>query len=295
MSARHSLRYRVPQRSIWIAFLGVAIGLYVLLPFLWLVISSFMSEVEVLAVPPHWIPEHPTTVAYEYLFNFTAERPRIGAQAISEVVPSMRNSALVAVSVAMLNLLLGTPAAYALARLHFRGNQTLLVLYLVTRMVPYVALMIPLYLVIRAANLLDSRLSLIATYTAFTLPFSIWILKSYFQTIPRDLEDAARVDRCGWLRMMLHVFLPVATPGLVSAATFAFMYSWNEFLFALLFTSTLASKTVTVAVAGFVSDLALPRTLVAAAGVLAALPPLAGALLVQRLIMQGLVSGSVKG
>lgn len=248
-----------------------------------------------MSVPPQLIPSKISFEAYAVLLNLTPTRPLIGVQEIFEVLPSLGNSALVATSVAVLNLLLGCPAAYALARLHFGGARPLLLMYVLTRMVPLVALMIPLYLVVRFAHLLDTRAALIATHTALTLPFSVWLLKEYFSTVPRDLEDAARVDRCNWLRMMVHVLLPVTTPGLISAAMFAFMFSWNEFLFALLFTNTLASKTVPVAVAGFISDLSLPRTIVAAAGVLAALPPVIGALFLQRQITQGLVAGAVKG
>lgn len=288
-------RRRPPWRLLMTSAAGLGVACYFLLPFLWLVITSFMSESEALSVPPHWWPHEPTVIAYAYLFDFSAAKPLIGAQQVSEVVPSMANSLIVALSVAMINLLLGVPAAYSLARLRFPGSGALLILYIATRMVPVIALMIPLYMWIRAARLLDTPFALILTYPALTLPLTIWILKSYFETVPRDLEDAARVDRCNWLQMMRHVFLPVTMPGLIAAAVFSFMFAWSEFLFALLFTSTLASKTVTVAIAGFISDLNLPRTVVAAAGVLAALPPVAGALFLQRLIVQGLVSGAVKG
>lgn len=295
MTLLERLRWTLPWRATAITLLGFAIALYLLLPVLWLVRTSFMPEIDAMSVPPQWLPERATAEAYEFLFDLSPTKPLIGAQEISEVVPSLRNSLLVALSVALINLLFGSPAAYALARLRFRGAGTLMLGYVLTRMVPFVALMIPLYLLIRWAGLLDTPVALVVTYAALTLPFTVWILKGYFETIPRDLEDAARVDRCNWLGMMWHVFLPVAMPGLAAAAMFAFMFSWNEFLFALLFTNSLASKTVTVAVAGFISDLSLPRTIVAAAGVLAALPPVLGALLMQRLITQGLASGAVKG
>jgi multiple sugar transport system permease protein len=289
------LRYARFWRPLIAGTLGGIIALYLALPVLWLIRTSLMAEIDAMVVPPQIIPKTISLEAYALLFNLAQTRPLIGVHEIYEVLPSLGNSALVATAVAILNLLLGCPAAYALARLHFAGARPLLLLYVLTRMVPLVALMIPLYLVIRSAHLLDTRMALIATHTALTLPFSVWLLKEYFSTVPRDLEDAARVDRCNWLRMMVHVLLPVTTPGLVSAAMFAFMFSWNEFLFALLFTNTLASKTVPVAVAGFISDLSLPRTIVAAAGVLAALPPVICALFLQRQITQGLVAGAVKG
>jgi multiple sugar transport system permease protein len=289
------LRHAPFWRPLVAGTLGLGIALYLALPVLWLLRTSLMPEIDAMSVPPQVFPKAISFEAYALLFNLTANRPLIGVHEIYEVLPSLGNSAIIAVTVAVLNLLLGSPAAYALARLSFKGARSLLTLYVLTRMVPLVALMIPLYLAIRSAHLLDTRTSLIVTHTALTLPFSVWLLKEYFSTVPRDLEDAARVDRCNWPRMMLHVFLPVTVPGLIAAAMFAFMFSWNEFLFALLFTNTLAAKTVPVAVAGFISDLSLPRTIVAAAGLLAALPPVIGALLLQRQITQGLVAGAVKG
>jgi multiple sugar transport system permease protein len=295
MSFASRLRHSPHWRPLIAGALGCVITLYLTLPILWLIRTSLMPEIDAMSIPPRIVPERLSLDAYALLFNLTPSRPLIGVQEIYEVLPSLLNSAVIACSVAFLNLLLGSPAAYGLARLRFAASGSLLLIYVLTRMVPLVALMIPLYLVVRSAHLLDTRASLIITHTVLTLPFSVWLLREYFMTVPRDLEDAARVDRCNWLRMMLYVLLPVSTPGLVAAAMFAFMFSWNEFLFALLFTNTLASKTVTVAVAGFISDLSLPRTVVAAAGILALLPPVVGALILQRQITQGLVSGAIKG
>jgi multiple sugar transport system permease protein len=295
MRLANRLRHAWFWRPLIAGSFGALLALYLALPVVWLVRTSLMAEIDAMSVPPRIIPEKVSWEAYALLFNASASRPLIGVQEIYEVLPSLGNSTLVAVSVAFLNLLFGAPAAYALARLTFAANRWFLFLYVLTRMVPLVALMIPLYLVVRSIGLLNTRTALIVVHTALTLPFTVWLLKEYFSTVPRDLEDAARVDRCNWLRMMLYVLLPVAAPGLIAASMFAFMFSWNEFLFALLFTNTIASKTVTVAVAGFISDLSLPRTVVAAAGVLALLPPVFVALLLQRQITQGLVAGAVKG
>jgi multiple sugar transport system permease protein len=295
MNRFRRLRYARFWRPLVAGTLGLGLALYLTLPVLWLLRTSLMPEIDAMSVPPRVLPQTISFDSYALLFNLTSNRPLIGVHEIYEVLPSLGNSAIVALTVAVLNLLFGCPAGYALARLSFKAARPLLTFYVLTRMVPLVALMIPLYLAIRTAHLLDTRASLIITHTALTLPFSVWLLKEYFSTVPRDLEDAARVDRCNWPRMMVHVFLPVTVPGMIAAAMFAFMFSWNEFLFALLFTNTLAAKTVPVAVAGFISDLSLPRTVVAAAGVLAALPPVLGALVLQRQITQGLVAGAVKG
>src|SRR5690606_26318404 len=145
-------------------------------------------------------------------------------------------SLLVAGLTGLLNLALAIPAAYAFSRLRFRGSGALMLLYLLTRMVPGIAVIVPFYLVIRGLGLLDTYAALLLSYTTFALPFTIWILKDYFRTIPPEIEEAARVDGCSWLQTMRRVFLPIAAPGLVAAATFSFMTAWNEFMFALFLT-----------------------------------------------------------
>ena len=137
-------RRRLPWRLLLTSAAGLGVACYFLLPFLWLVVTSFMTESEALSVPPHWLPHQPTAIAYAYLLDFSADKPLIGAQQVSEVVPSMANSLLVALSVALINLLFGVPAAYSLARLRFPGSGALLIFYIATRMVPVIALMIPL-------------------------------------------------------------------------------------------------------------------------------------------------------
>ncbi len=167
--------------------------------------------------------------------------------------------------------------------------------YLATRMVPALAIMVSLYLIFQTLGLLDTLAALVLSYLTFTVPYSVWIMASYLRTIPRELEDAALVDGCNWGSMMLRVFLPVATPGLVACAMFAFMSSWGEFLYALLFTSTLSSKTMPIVIAGFVTDVNTSPTLMNAGGVLAVIPPLVLALLFQRMLVRGIAAGAVKG
>jgi multiple sugar transport system permease protein len=285
----------VPWRAIAIYALAIFFALYLLAPFAWIVLTSFMTEADALSVPPQWIPVNPTLDNYAGFFNPTVRQRLQGARAVEETPIGLLNSMIVAFSTALLNLVLATLAAYSFARIRFRGSQVLLMLYLVSRMVPGVVIIIPFFLILRMLGLLDSYLGLILSYTTFTLPFTIWILKDYFRTIPRDLEDAARVDRCSWLQMMWRVFLPISAPGLVAAGVFAFMTAWNEFLFALFLTSTIKSKTIPLIVANFANDLNVQFTFMAAAGVLSVIPPLVLALIFQRLIVQGLAAGSVKG
>jgi multiple sugar transport system permease protein len=273
---------------------GLLVTIYILAPFSWLVLTSFMHEQDALSVPTQWIPANPTLSNYLTFFNPSGTRAVVGSRAAEQTLPSMVNSLIAAGGTAVLNVIFGALAGYSLARITFRGRGVLLAVYLGSRMLPGIALIVPLYLTIRAYGLLDHLSALIITYLTFTLPFTIWLLKNYFQAIPRSLEEAALVDGCNWWQMFWHILLPAAAPGLVAAAMFAFMTAWNDYLFAVILTSTIASKTMPVVVAGFATDVTTERTLMAASGVLAVIPPLVFAFAFQRLIVQGLTSGAVK-
>ena len=285
---------RDTRRTILLMFGGLLVTAYILAPFCWLLLTSFMHEQDALSVPPQWIPRNPTLSNYMTFLDPAGTRAIVGSRAAEQTFPGMVNSLIAASGTAVLNLFLGTLAGYSLARFRFRGRGQLLGLYLGSRMLPGIALIVPLYLTIKNFGLLDHLSALIITYVSFTLPFTIWLLKNYFQTIPRSLEEAAFMDGCGWLQMMWKVLLPAAFPGLIAAGMFAFMTAWNHYLFAVILTSTTAAKTLPVVVAGFATDVTTERTLMATSGVLAIVPPLMLAFLFQRLIVQGLTSGAVK-
>ena len=289
------LRYRIPWRKFVIYLLAVFFALFLVLPFYWIFSMSFKHEVEANAVPPQWIPTDPTLQAYLSFVHPDEAQQLVGSRAVADTPFALGNSLVVATLTALLNLILAVFAAYSFSRIRFRGSQVLMMVYLLTRMVPGIAIIIPFYLLMRALGLLDTYFALILSYTTFALPVTIWILKDFFRTVPRELEDAARVDRCGWFRMMWTVFLPISAPGLVAAAVFSFMTAWNEFMFALFLTSTRASQTIPVIAANFATDLNTQYTVMAASGVLAVLPPLILVLIFQRLIVQGMAAGSVKG
>jgi multiple sugar transport system permease protein len=282
------------RRTAWLTVAGVVVAAYFVAPFSWLVLTSFMHEGDAMAVPARWIPARPTLANYAMFVRPGGTRGIVGSRAAENTAPGILNSLIAATGTAVVNLALGILAGYSFARLRFHGRNALLLVYLGSRMVPGIALIVPLYLVIKTFGLLDNLLALVLTYLTFTLPFTIWLLKSYFQGIPRELEEAALVDGCTWPRMLMRVLLPIAAPGLVAAAMFAFMTAWNDYLFAVILTSSMAAKTVPVVVAGFATDVTTERTLMAAGGVLAVVPPLVLAFLFQRLIVQGLVSGAVK-
>lgn len=281
-------------RTLLLMLGGALVAIYILAPFCWLLLTSFMHEQEALSVPPQWIPKHPTLANYLSFLHPSQTRALVGSRALEDTLPGLINSFIAAMGTAIVNLVLGTLAGYSLARLNFRGRGPLLSLYIGSRMIPGIALIVPLYLTIQTYGLLDNLSALIGTYVTFTLPFTIWLLKNYFQSVPRSLEEAALIDGCNWPQMVWKVLLPAARPGLIAAAMFAFMTAWNDYLFAVILTSTTAAKTLPVVVAGFATDVTTERTLMATGGVIAIVPPLLLAFIFQRLIVQGLTSGAVK-
>lgn len=294
---------RSRSQSLLIHALALLACGYLVAPFLWLVGASLSSEKEFTRA--RLFPRRPTLAAYGAYSPFrapeTAADPAhardtdlaMGQETARGFLPAIGNSILIALSVAVLNLSFGSLAAYGLARVHTRGNLYLLLFYLVSRSIPAVALMIPMYMLVRRAGLLDTLLAPILAHSTFTLPFSVWMLKGYFQTVPVDLERAARVDGCSRLRALTRVFLPTAAPALVASGIFAFIFSWGEFLYALLFTTRYA-RPVTVLVSDFISEIDIPFPLVAAGGVLAVVLPVLLAFLFQRFIVRG-IGGAVTG
>lgn len=282
--------------------------IYVLAPICWLVSSSFQSEAEITSVPPHWLPQQPTLENFEAIFAarekvVTYENRKQGDSATggyipstaSNLLPSMKNSLIVAIAVVILNLLVSVPAAYALAKIRFIGRQASIYFMLTTRVIPDIALVVPFFLFVKKLGLLDNMLSLIITYLAITVPFSIFILTNYFESLPDELDKAARVDGCSRFQTLMLVFLPLALPSLVAVVLFTFLTSWNEFLLALMFTQTPAAQTMPIVVASFTSDFTISFSFINAAGVLAIIPPVIIAVLFERYIVSGLTAGAVKG
>jgi multiple sugar transport system permease protein len=295
-------------RSIFLFAASAAFLVYVLAPVAWLVSSSLQRDAEITARPPHWIPHEPTLENFAAIFEardktVTYETRREGDPATGgyipstarDLMPSMWNSLVVALSVVALNLLVAVPAAYAMAKIRFIGRSTSIYFMLTTRVIPDIALVVPFFLFIRTFGLLDHLGSLVITYLAITVPFSIFILVSYFESLPDELDKAARVDGCSRLQTMMRVYVPLALPALVAVVLFTFLTSWNEFLLALMFTQTPKSQTMPIVVASFASDFTISFAFINAAGVLAVIPPVLMAVIFERYIVSGLTAGAVKG
>jgi multiple sugar transport system permease protein len=281
---RTSLAFKV-----FIYAAAVFASVVILAPFAWLIISSVAAPADLLTTPLRWIPAHASLTRYTDIV--------LGAN--SETVVTFRaallNSAIVAMSSVLISVGVGIFGAYAFARLQFRFQRGILLLFLSTYMLPPIAILISLYLTMVQLRLLDTKLGLILVYCSFITPFVLWIMSGYFRSIPRDLEDAARIDGCSRIGALFRVVLPLARPGVLATALFGFLLAWDEFLYALVFTSSLNSKTIPVAIAEFTGRHAVDFGMMATGGVLASLPPLVIAFVFQRYIVGGLASGAVKG
>lgn len=280
-----------PLTKIMLFLFTIPVLLFIYLPVIWLLISSISTRAELLSVPIHWIPQNPT------LRNFIdILTPGTATSEVARTFKvTLRNSLVVASSVTVISLLVGSLASYALVRIQFPFRQGFLIGILGTRMIPEVSLIIPLYILAAKFNMLNSPSILIITYLSFALPFAIWLMSSFFQTVPIELEDAARIDGCSRLRTLFQIIMPVSAPGLVSTALFVFLTAWDEFFFALIFTSTISAKTVPVAIAEFTGRYVVDISGMMTGGVLAAIPPLILSLIFQRYIVSGLTAGAVKG
>lgn len=278
-------------RVILLSSLVLLALLFIYVPVAWLIISSISSRSELLSTPIHWIPQHPTFQNYINILS-----PSQGTSEVAKTFRiTLRNSLMVASSVTFIALTFGSFAAYALIRLRFPFRNVLLIGILGTRMIPEISLVIPLYLFATRFGLFNTPAILIITYLSFALPFAIWLMAAFFDTIPVELEDAARIDGCNRLQTLWRIILPISAPGLVSTGLFVFLSAWDEFFFALILTSTVSAKTVPVAIAEFTGRYVVDVGGMMTGGVLAAIPPVILALIFQRYVVSGLTAGAVKG
>jgi trehalose/maltose transport system permease protein len=268
--------------------IGMALLAGVLLfPLYWMAVTSLKSPDRVFEVPGQvsYLPLPPTLDSYARVLS------------TSSFLLALRNSVIVAGCTLLMALGLGSLAAYALARLPVRGGRIVMGMVLATSMFPHVSILGGMFAWLRTLGLYDSHAGLVLSYLTFTLPFSIWVMTSFFRALPRDLEDAAALDGAGPLRTYWTVMLPLAAPGLVSTGLLGFIAAWNEFLFALTFTTGSATRTVPVAIALFrgASPHELPWTEILAASAVVTLPLLVLVLAYQRRLVEGLTAGALKG
>ena len=260
-----------------LAFLAFAI-----LPWFWMLLSSVRPERELLRSPILLWPETLTLINHIELLQRT------------NFTENLRDSLIVAVGAVSLGLFLALPAAYSFSRFRFRGRQALRTSFLVINMFPVVMLILPLFVLMRDLGLLDTYFALIGGHATFTLPFAIWLLTSYFDGIPVELDQAAMIDGATRAQALRLVVLPLAIPGVVAVGLYLFITSWNEYLFALMLTGRNV-RTVTVALQLFIGENQIQWGLLMAGGTLVSLPATILFLFAQRRLVSGLTGGAVKG
>lgn len=284
MTPTNSLRSQLPRIGFWA--LVVLIFLYTVFPFYWAFISALKPEAELIRTPATFFPQTIT------LDNFRAVFQN------DKFLRGLLNSAAVSVSVVLLALVIGSFAAYALGRLRFRGKRWMLYVILSMTLFPAISILPGLFTVVNELSLYGNITSLMLSYLIFTLPFTIWVLTSFFKGLPGELEQAALVDGCTPFQTFYRILLPLVAPALVTTGLLAFIGAWNEYLFGLTFTLTQpAAQTVTVAIANFTGVIARnePFGEIMAASVIVTVPLIILVLVFQRRIVQGLTAGAVKG
>lgn len=257
------------------------VAFFLLFPIYWIIGISLKTRPDIFAWPP------------KYLFVPTLSNFQTVLFGNRSFLPNIRNSLLIATFSTVLSGIMGSLAGYSLSRYSFKRNRDVAFYILSTRMMPPIAVIIPFYLIMRKLQLIDTYLAIILAHTTFNLPLVTWMMKSFFDDLPREIEEAAKVDGCSPLGVFLTIALPLSAPGLAATTIFAFVFSWNEFLYALIL-GGFNTKTLPVAITGFQSSIGIRWGEMAAGTVVAILPVIIFSLFIQRYLIRGLTAGAVK-
>jgi trehalose/maltose transport system permease protein len=274
------------SRTLFYIVLAI-IFVYIVFPFYWAFRSSITPDGELFVTPVHYFPAAPTFAHYEQVFGD------------GQFVRALGNSALVAVTSTVLSLFIGTVGAYALGRFRFKGRLPVMYLILSMTMFPSIAILGSLFDLVRRFGLYNNLISLIITYLVFTLPFTVWVLTSFFQSLPKELEEAAYVDGASPWETLYKVMLPLVAPGMVTTGLLAFIAAWNEFLFAVSFLQTPENRTVPLAIFLFATSSGggyeIPWGAIMAGTIVVTIPLIVLTPIFQNRIISGLTAGAVKG
>ena len=270
------------KRATALVLFSLGIALYCLVPFLWFVLTSLKSGAELTAIPPALLPS----------FHLGFYRSALQQYGLLHYV---LNSAVVAGSATLVTIAIGSLAAYAIARFNLRWMNGYLLLLLAVSMFPQIAIAGPVWRILDRLELLNTYQGLVAAYIALSLPLAVWILTTFFREVPGEIEEAALLDGCSRIQALYKVVLPLAAPGIFTAALLVFIHAWNEFFFALIIMTDPNVQTLPIGIALFPGEYTMPWGEIAAASTLATLPLIVLTLVFQRGIVRGLSAGAVKG
>jgi multiple sugar transport system permease protein len=263
-------------------FIGFVV-IFAIFPIVWTALTSLKPEEDIITAQLQYLPQRVTFENYVNIWNR------------SNFPTLVTNSLITTVLTLVICMTLGSLAAYSLSRYRFRGRNNLLLFYLVIRMFPVVLLIIPLFIVMRNLRLLDTQLGLALAYTTFLMPLCVWMMKGFFDAIPPELEDAARVDGCTRLGALNRIVLPLVSSGLVATAVFIGIASWNEYLFALMLTTSQRSRTWPVGLQLMIGEFQLAWGTFSAGGIISIIPVVIFFIIVQKSLIRGITAGAMKG
>lgn len=255
---------------------------FMMLPVYWTVVTSFKPDVETYIFPPVYFPKDPTIAPFRILFESYPFWDYI------------QNSLIVTVATTAIVTVIGMFAAYGVSQYQFKGGGAVLMILLATRIIPPLSLLIPFYLLVSYLGLVDSLLSMIIANIYLTYPFSVLIMKSFFDSFPKELIDSAIVDGCSRTGAFLRIVLPVGAPGIASAAIITYLWTWNEFIYAFVFTSTSKAQPVTVGCFDCIGDIFVNWNQMCAGALVAALPGIIFVFAAQKYLIRGLTAGALK-
>ncbi len=270
--------------------LTVLILLIFALPAIWIIFTAFRPANEVNVTPPVWIPKRLTLDAFANLFGLNPEY----ASGVP-VMAYLRNSSLTALIATTIALTVGTMTGYAFSRFEFKYHTFVFLMIMLSRAVPGVALGLPLFLLMRKYGLVDTSVGLAFVYAAVNIPFTSWLMDGFFRQIPKELDESAYIDGCGYWTAFWRIDLPLALPGVAAAGIFAFLASWNEYQLASLLTKTPKAKTFPVGLYDFTSQFTVDWRGMTAMSVLMIIPAIVFVILIQRRLTEGLTFGALKG
>jgi len=277
-----NLRTQKRVNKLLIYIVVIPVMLVIIFPFLVMILTSLKAETEIFVSPPTWIPKRPIFKNYLDIWRYV------------KLAQYFKNSSMYAIGTTVLTILIALPAAYATARIRFRGRMAFLFLILVTQMFSPIVVIISLYKMMALYHSLNTYRSIIVTYAAFNQAFSIWLLTGYFSTIPRDIEEAAMIDGCSRLAAIFRVLVPLAKPGIVATVIFVFIWAWNEFLIVLTFISTDRLWPLTLGIYGFIGRYKVLWHYLMAVSFLTTIPVVVLFLLIEKELVSGLTAGAIR-
>ena len=286
IAERPASRRRDPWRIAGNIFL-VVLTLFAILPMAWMFLTSIKSQFAAVQYPPEWLPRNPTLAEYQRLLSPASDTGR-------DFLRYMANSIGVSMATTVLAVIVAVPAAYAFSRFRFPGRNLLFYSVLLRNMFPAVVFLMPLFIMMRWMGLVNTQASLVLTYLTFGLPLSIWLLKGFYDNIPPQLEQAARIDGATRFQAFLHIVMPLSTPGIVATAIYSFITAWNEYVYALTFINDKAKMTLPIGLQRFFSEYTTNWPGLMAASFIMSVPVVVMFLVLQKYFVRALTEGAVK-